>query len=320
MIHIFQLMDQVSETSIPVWIHGESGTGKELIARALHRNSSRRDKPFITENCSAIPENLLESELFGYKKGAFTHADRDRIGLLEAASGGTLFLDEVADMSPAMQTKLLRVLQEGEIRPLGSHKKVKIDVRLVTASNLDLEQLANQGKFRQDLFFRINGITIHLPPLRHRTEDIPLLTNYFIQKLSRDLKVPPAEIGDEAFSLLMRHPWPGNIRQLEGVLRNALLFARGRPITPEFLPLPKEEDRKGRTGGPARSAAVSVKSEEKQLIVEALRRARMDKEAAAKDLGIGLRTLYTKMDLHKIPKKKAVLRRFLGLEGNSGKK
>lgn len=313
MIRIFQVMDQVSETSIPVWIHGESGTGKELIARALHRNSPRRDKPFVSENCSAIPENLLESELFGYKKGAFTHADRDRIGLLEAAHGGTLFLDEVADMSPGMQAKLLRVLQEGEIRPLGSQKKVKIDVRLVTASNLDLEQLANQGKFRQDLFFRINGITLHLPPLRRRKEDIPLLVNYFIQRLSRDLKVPVAEVDDEAFALLLRHPWPGNIRQLEGVIRNALLFARGRMITPDLLPLAKEgakdEGEKGTS-----DSGVPEKSEEKHLIMEALRRARMDKEAAAKDLGIGLRTLYTKMDLHKIPKKKAVLAKFLGLE------
>ncbi|MCE9624271.1 MAG: sigma 54-interacting transcriptional regulator [Deltaproteobacteria bacterium] len=320
MIHIFQVMDQVSETSIPVWIHGESGTGKELIARALHRNSPRRDKPFITENCSAIPENLLESELFGYKKGAFTHADRDRIGLMEAANGGTLFLDEVADMSPAMQAKLLRVLQEGEIRPLGSQKKVKIDVRLVTASNLDLEQLANQGKFRQDLFFRINGITLHLPPLRHRKEDIPLLANFFIHKLSRELKVPTTEIGDEAFSLLMRHPWPGNIRQLESALRNALLFARGRTITPEFLSLPKELSREESSATGIHSGSASIKSEEKQLIVEALRRSRMNKEKAAKDLGIGLRTLYTKMGLHKIPKKRALLQRFLGLEGGSGKK
>ncbi|MCC6273698.1 MAG: sigma 54-interacting transcriptional regulator [Deltaproteobacteria bacterium] len=313
MIRIFQVMDQVSETSIPVWIHGESGTGKELIARALHRNSPRRDKPFVSENCSAIPENLLESELFGYKKGAFTHADRDRIGLLEAAHGGTLFLDEVADMSPGMQAKLLRVLQEGEIRPLGSQKKVKIDVRLVAVSNLDLEQLANQGKFRQDLFFRINGITLHLPPLRRRKEDIPLLVNYFLQKLSRELKVPAAEIGDEAFALLMRHPWPGNIRQLEGVIRNALLFARGRTITPELLPLAKEGAKEEGVKGAA-DASVPETAEEKHLIMEALRRARMDKETAAKDLGIGLRTLYTKMDLHRIPKKKAVLIKFLGLE------
>src|SRR4026209_1641191 len=173
MMKVLERLDHVSETAIPVWILGESGTGKELVARSLHVNSPRKDKAFVAENVSAIPETLLESELFGHKKGSFTHADRDRVGLFEQATGGTLFLDEVADMSLAMQAKLLRVLQEGEVRPVGASKKVKIDVRLVTASNRDLERMVSEGKFRQDLFFRINGLTIKLPPLRERKADIP---------------------------------------------------------------------------------------------------------------------------------------------------
>ncbi len=312
MMEVFHLLDHVTETPIPVWILGESGTGKELIARSLHFNSGRKPKPFLAVNCSAIPENLLESELFGHKKGAFTHADRDRVGLFEQANGGTLFLDEVADMSPSMQVKLLRVLQEGEIRPLGASKSVKVDVRLVTASNKDLEKLVEEEKFRQDLFFRINGLTIRLPPLRERREDIPLLVNHFLEKISRDFKLPVSEVSDEAFEVLLQHPWPGNIRQLESVLRNALLFARGRPISPAFLSIAKP------AAGAELPTAGGEKGAERQLILEALRRARMDKQAAAKDLGISLRSLYMRMDRHRIPKGKAVLAKYLGLKLNAG--
>ncbi|MCC6273297.1 MAG: sigma 54-interacting transcriptional regulator [Deltaproteobacteria bacterium] len=308
MMEVFHLLDHVTETPIPVWILGESGTGKELIARSLHFNSGRKPKPFLAVNCSAIPENLLESELFGHKRGAFTHADRDRVGLFEQANGGTLFLDEVADMSPSMQVKLLRVLQEGEVRPLGAAKSVKIDVRLVTASNKDLEKLVEEEKFRQDLFFRINGLTIRLPPLRERREDIPLLVNHFIEKISRDFQLPLSEVSDEAFEVLLQQPWPGNIRQLEAVLRNALLFARGRPITPAFLSIAKP------AAGAELPATGGEKGAERQLILEALRRARMDKLAAAKDLGISLRSLYMRMDRYRIPKGKAVLAKYLGLK------
>lgn len=312
MMEVFHMLDHVIDTPIPVWILGESGTGKELIARSLHFQGARKSKPFLAVNCSAIPETLLESELFGHKRGAFTHADRDRVGLFEQANGGTLFLDEVADMSLSMQVKLLRVLQEGEVRPLGAAKSVKVDVRLVTASNKDLEKLVEEEKFRQDLFFRINGITIRLPALRDRREDIPLLVNHLIEKISRDFKLPPAELSDETFEALLGHPWPGNIRQLEAVLRNALLFAKGRTITPAFLSIARPP-----VGSESSAGVGDDKNTERQLIVEALRRARMDKVAAAQDLGISLRSLYMRMERHRIPKSKAVLAKYLGLKAKA---
>jgi len=315
MMEVFNLLDNVIDTMIPVWIHGESGTGKELVARSLHFNSSRKAGPFVAQNCSAIPEALLESELFGHKKGAFTHADRDRSGLFEQASGGTLFLDEVADMSLSMQVKLLRVLQDSEVRPLGSNKSTKVDVRLVTASNKNLEKLVEEEKFRQDLFFRINGITIPLPPLRDRREDIPLLVNYLLKKISRDFKLKPSEVSDKAYQKLVDYPWPGNIRQLEAVLRNALLFAKGRTITPEFLSITKGPPTAG-TSVKA-NAALPVggeRREERQLILESLRKNKMNKRLAAEDLGISLRSLYMRMARHGIPKSKPVLAKFLGLK------
>ncbi|HKX12553.1 MAG TPA: sigma-54-dependent Fis family transcriptional regulator, partial [bacterium] len=312
MMQVFQWLDHVTETSIPVWIFGESGTGKELIARSLHFNSARKSSPFVTENVSAIPETLLESELFGHKRGAFTHADRDRIGLFEQANGGTLFLDEVADMPLGMQAKLLRVLQEGEVRPLGASKKVKVDVRLVTASNRDLAQMVKEEKFRQDLFFRINGMTLKLPPLRERREDIPILATHLIKKIARDFGLQTSEIGDAAYQRLLGHSWPGNIRELENVLRNALLFAKGRLLEPAHLILASVAPEG--TGGRQAAAAISEESSaERELIVETLRRHRMDKEAAAEELGISLRTLYSRMERLKIPKKKTVLAKVLGL-------
>lgn len=312
MMEVFRLLDHVSDTAIPVWIRGESGTGKELVARSLHVNSSRKGKPYVSENCSAIPENLLESELFGHKKGAFTHADKDRIGLFQQANGGTLFLDEVADMSPGMQVKLLRALQEGEVRPLGSNQTVKVDVRLVTASNKDLAKMVESGKFRQDLFFRINGMTIPLPPLRERKEDIPLLVTHLAEKISRDFKLKPSEVTDEAYEAMMKHSWPGNIRELEAVLRNALLFAKGRPLTPALLAFGMAATE----GAPAPEAGASreERSEERRLIVESLRKHRMNKRNAAKEIGISIRSFYMRMDRHKIPKNKAVLKKFLGLK------
>ncbi|HEX5037298.1 MAG TPA: sigma 54-interacting transcriptional regulator, partial [bacterium] len=307
MMKVFEVLDHVTETAIPVWIHGESGTGKELVARSLHHNSARKDGPFVAENVSTIPETLLESELFGHKKGAFTHADRDRAGLFEQADGGTLFLDEVADMSLAMQAKLLRVLQDGEVRPVGSSKKVKVDVRLVSASNRDLNDLAAAGKFRQDLLFRINGLTIQLPPLRDRKEDIPLLAAHLVRKISRESGLSASEIADDALELLLKRDWPGNIRELESKLRNALLFAKGRPITRKLL-----ASQEAVFGGAETKSAVPARKREEDLaerrmIIEALRRHGLDKEKAAEELGISLRNLYTRMDRHGIPKKKTVL-------------
>ncbi|HEX5036390.1 MAG TPA: sigma 54-interacting transcriptional regulator [bacterium] len=319
-LKVFELLDHVSETAIPVWILGESGTGKELVARSLHVNSPRKNGPFVAENVSAIPETLLESELFGHKKGSFTHADRDRVGLFEQASGGTLFLDEIADMSLAMQAKLLRVLQEGEVRPVGSSKKVKVDVRLVSASNRDLARMVKDGKFRQDLFFRINGLTIKLPPLRERKEDIPLLADHFLKKISKEFGLASAELTEDGLQVLLRHHWSGNIRELEAALRNALLFAKGRPIDRKLL-LAQEDLSRSQESSAASSphsveteSSAPEESEEREMIVQALRRANMDKKIAAKELGISLRTLYSRMDWHRIPKKKTVLAKHVGLK------
>jgi len=311
MMQVFQLLDHVTATSIPVWIWGESGTGKELVARSLHENSPRKKGPFVSENCSAIPENLLESELFGHKRGAFTHADRDRIGLLEQASGGTLFLDEVADMSLGMQAKLLRAFQEGEIRPLGSGKKVKVDVRLVTASNRNLAQMVQEETFRQDLFFRINGLTVRLPPLRERKTDIPLLVEAFMKKLGKQFSLPPSEITEAAYQAMYQYSWPGNIRELESVVRNALLFAKGRPIGPELLAL-NFAAAAARPNLEAMAASSTPGTPgQKTKVLALLRSHGLDKEKVAEELGISLRSLYTWLEKWGVPKKKSLLARYL---------
>jgi len=317
MMKVFELLDHFTDTSVPVWIWGESGTGKELVARSLHKNSARKDGPFVAENVSVIPETLQESELFGHKKGAFTHADRDHAGLFEQANGGTLFLDEVADMSPALQSKLLRVLQEGELRPVGSAKKIQVDVRLVTASNRDLAGLAREGKFREDLLFRINGVTIKLPPLRDRKADLPLLMDHLIKKLARSSGAPESSLSDDALQLFLKWDWPGNIRELESVLRNALFLARGQPVTrklfqthADLFPFFRASPQKPVA---VESTASNERNAERQVIVDSLRRHQMDKKAVAAELGISLRNLYIRLEKCGIPKKKTVLASFLGL-------
>lgn len=222
MLKVFALIDKVAPSSVPVLIQGASGTGKELIASAIHMNSPRRDKEYVTENCAAIPETLLESELFGYKKGAFTGADRNKHGLFVAADGGTLFLDEIGDMSLNMQKKLLRVLQNGEIRPVGSNDVIHVDVRLLSASNKNLREMVGRKQFREDLFFRLNTITLELPPLRDRALDIPALAAHFIDKVSGEMGVEPAPLSKKALEALQRYRWPGNIRELENEMRRCL--------------------------------------------------------------------------------------------------
>jgi len=310
MMKVFELMDHVTETSIPVWIHGESGTGKELIARLLHSNSPRKNASFVAENVSAIPETLLESELFGHKKGSFTHADRDRVGLFEQASGGTLFLDEVADMSLAMQAKLLRVLQEGEIRPVGASKTVKVDVRLVSASNRDLAQMVREGKFRQDLFFRINGLTIRLPPLRERKGDLPLLIEHLSARVAKAYGLPKSDLDDGALDAFLRHDWMGNVRELEAVLRNLILFAKGRTITRELIEQHPELFPPAHSPAPdaeARSAPSEQNAREQGAILAALKKNGLDKKKAADDLGMALRTLYLRLEQLGLPTKKRLL-------------
>ena len=236
MLAVFDLIAKVAPSDVPVLIHGETGTGKELVARALHENSRRKSKPLLAENCAAVPENLLESELFGHKRGSFTGAVADRAGHFVAADGGTVFLDEIGDMPLAMQSKLLRVLQEGEVRPVGSNKTLRVDVRVVAASHKDLAAMCRTGAFRQDLYFRLNVITIALPPLRDRTGDVPHLVRFVLgrvaEEIGRELSIAP-----DALRALERWRWPGNVRELENVLRRAAVFSRGE-ISLADLPAP----------------------------------------------------------------------------------
>ena len=235
---LHELLAKVAPSDVSVLIHGETGTGKELVARALHEHSPRRTKAFLAENCAAVPANLLESELFGHKKGSFTGAIADRAGHFVVADGGTVFLDEIGDMPLAMQAKLLRVLQEGEVRPVGSNKTQKVNVRVVAATNKDLPAMCRQGTFREDLYFRLNVVTLVLPPLRERKGDVAHLARFFLERLSAELG---REIGlsPAALVLLERWRWPGNVRELENVMRRAAVFAR-EEVTPSGLPAPMQ--------------------------------------------------------------------------------
>jgi transcriptional regulator with GAF, ATPase, and Fis domain len=223
---VFDLIARVAPSHVSVLVQGETGTGKELVARALHQQSPRRAKPFLAENCAAVPANLLESELFGHTKGSFTGAISDRAGHFVAADGGTVFLDEIGDMPLAMQSKLLRVLQEGEVRPVGSNKTLHVDVRIVAASNKDLTEMVRARTFREDLFFRLNVITIRLPPLRERRSDVRLLARAFTAKAETEVGRRVA-LSEEALDALERWDWPGNVRELENVIRRASVFAKG---------------------------------------------------------------------------------------------
>ena len=236
MQEVFKSIGRVAPQNVTVLIHGESGTGKELVARAIYHHSRRSDKPFLAVNCAAIPDALLESELFGHEKGSFTSADQRRIGKFEQCSGGTIFLDEVGDMSPLVQSKVLRLLQEQRFERVGGTQTIQTDVRIITATNRDLKQSAADGKFREDLYYRLNGFTIKLPPLRERGDDILLLLQHCLRKLGRELGKDVHGVAPEALDLLMHYPWPGNVRELEAVIRQSLLQTNGSVILPEFLP------------------------------------------------------------------------------------
>jgi len=230
MHHIFEIIEQVADTPSTVLITGESGTGKELVAKALHEQSSRKNNPFIKINCAAIPKTLMESELFGYEKGAFTGATSSKPGRFELADGGTLFLDEIGEIPVEMQVKLLRAIQESEFERVGGLKTIKVDVRLITATNRDLEAEIGRGNFREDLFYRLNVVPLQIPPLRKRAGDIPLLVNHIIKKFNERLKKSITGIADDALVALERYPWPGNIRELENVLERTILFCKGGHI------------------------------------------------------------------------------------------
>ncbi|MDL1970881.1 MAG: sigma-54 dependent transcriptional regulator [Candidatus Desulfofervidaceae bacterium] len=236
MQEVFDLIRKVAKTKATVLITGESGTGKELVAKAIHYNSPRREKPFISVNCAALTETLLESELFGHEKGSFTGAIALRKGRFELADEGTLFLDEVSEMSPSLQVKLLRVLQEREFERVGGTKTIKINVRIIAASNRDLREEVESGRFREDLFYRLNVVHIHLPPLRKRGDDIPLLVAHFLRKYAKEVGAKEVKISPEALNLIYNYSWPGNVRELENAIERAVILSSGQEIKPEHLP------------------------------------------------------------------------------------
>ncbi len=296
MQRVVQTARQVAASDIPVLIMGESGTGKELIARAIHNNSRRRKNRLVTLNCAGLSESILEDELFGHVKGAFTGAQGDRAGRFEHADGGTLFMDEIGDMPSAMQAKLLRVLENGEIVRLGSNEPIQVDVRLISATNRKLEELVAERQFREDLYFRIKGATILLPPLRERREDIPLLIHFFVQQASEKYGKHIEGIEPEAQQVLMSYAWPGNVRQLRNVIENMVVLSPPEKklgldsLPPEIRPASGEIP-----GGMNNLVGISITQAEKELIRNTLKLVNGNREQAAKILGIGERTLYRKI-------------------------
>lgn len=297
---IYTLIEAISDTTATVLINGESGTGKRLIAHALHTcNQKVQGKPFIEVSCGALTETLLESELFGHVKGAFTGAIKDRMGRFELANQGTIFLDEIDAFSPSLQVKLLRVLQEGEFERVGDTKTIKVNVRIIAASNQKLQDLIAQGKFRNDLYYRLNIINIELPPLRQRKEDIPLLVNELINKHSKQLSKKVEGVSQEALLLLTEYDWPGNIRELENVIERGIILSKGPIITPEdfpeFLNNPKGEEVAAHNNASFKLKE-ALESPEKELILKALNSVGWNRNEAARILGINRTTLYKKMN------------------------
>ena len=293
MQEIFAILPQIAASESTVLIEGESGTGKELVARAIHDLSPRTKKPFVAVNCGALPDTLLESELFGYKAGAFTGADRDKPGRFAAARGGTLFLDEIADVSPALQVRLLRVLQERCYEPLGSNATQKSDVRIVAASNRPLQTAVDQGHFRKDLFYRINVVRIELPPLRERTEDVPLLVDHFIGRLDRLQNKDITGISPEVMTILASHDYPGNVRELENIIEHAFVLCPAGQIDVQHLPRQIQPLVAGHSPTPL--PGKTIEEMEKWIILEALKRNHWNRKATATELGIHKSTLYRKI-------------------------
>jgi DNA-binding NtrC family response regulator len=297
---VFETVAQVSDLPANLLIEGESGTGKEIIARAIHSNSSRASGPFVPVNCAAIPENLLESELFGYVRGAFTDARKDRRGLFQEAGGGVLFLDEIGEMPLPLQAKLLRVLEDKEVRPLGANQGEKIDTRVISAINRNLEESVRAGGFRQDLFYRLNVIRIALPPLRDRREDIPLLVNHFIEKFAPDSKRQVIGIQTDALAALKSHEWPGNIRELEHVIERAVLLGRGAMIGMEDLPPHLVARGEGAfVVNQALAKQLTLDELEREYIGRVLESTHGNKTEAARILGVDRTTLYRKLEEYK---------------------
>lgn len=299
MREVIRQLTLAADSDVTVYVGGESGTGKELAANAIHNKSARRAKPFIAINCSAIPETLLESELFGHVKGAFTDAISDKLGVFEAAEGGTLFLDEIGDISPAIQVKLLRVLQEREIRRVGEMRTRPVNVRLITASHRDLKRLVVQGGIREDFFYRIHVFAIRLPPLRERREDIPLLVQHFIDQLGQQRSQPIEGISREALQLLMDYHWPGNVRQLRNAIEHACVTTAGDRIS--YLDLPPElRDPHSHSLASVADDLSRKEVEERERIIDALRQTGGNRTKAAELLGVSRVTLWKKMGRYAI--------------------
>ncbi len=290
MLRIFDILPSIAESDSTVLIEGETGTGKELIARALHNLSARKDKPFVAVNCGALPDTLLESELFGYKAGAFTDARKDKPGRFAMAETGTIFLDEIADVSPALQVRLLRIIQERTYEPLGATESVPADVRIIAASNKNLENLVQSGEFREDLYYRINVILITLPPFRERKEDIPMLVDHFIRRLSNLKKKLIAGISPHALAVLMNHDYPGNIRELENIIERAFVLCQGTTIDVNDLP----DNIRPRDERPSVKIS-SMDDIEVAYITEALKRNSWNRKKTAEELGMHKTTLWRKM-------------------------
>jgi two-component system response regulator HydG len=302
MLAVQRAVEKVAASDTTVFVAGESGTGKELVARAIHRLSRRVAGPFVKVNCGALTETLLESELFGHEKGAFTGAIKQKLGRFELADGGTLFLDEVGDVTPAMQVKLLRALQEQEFERVGGEHPVKVDVRVVSATNKDLEREVASGRFRQDLFFRLHVLPVKLPPLRERREDIPLLVHHFVAKLAPKTNPRVRAVSDAALGRIMAYHWPGNVRELENAIEQALVFAEGDEIAPAALPQflhgGAEEDK---LDVPREMSLPEILDDlERQLILKAYAKAEKVKTETARLLGIKTSALYYKLEKYKI--------------------
>ena len=301
MEQVLELLRKVATSQSAVLITGESGTGKELVARAIHRLSTRADGPLTDINCAAIQENLLESELFGHERGAFTGAMTRKLGLFELADGGTLFLDEIAELAPRLQSKLLRALEGGEFFRVGGTQKVSTDIRLLAASNRDLDQEVNDGRFREDLYYRINTLTIHIPPLRERPEDIPVLARYFLKMLAATAAVP--DLTDETIASLVQYSWPGNVRELRNVMERLAILRAGEDIRPEDLPRDFGAGRRpDGSGAPLVGQPISLEELERAHIQAVLQRESWHQGRAADTLGISAKTLYRKIRTYGLEK------------------
>lgn len=300
MQRIMEVVKRIAPSDATILITGESGTGKELIAQAIHKNSLRYDAPFVTVNCGALPDTLLESELFGHTRGSFTGAIRDKDGLFKVASKGTLFLDEIAEMSPALQVKLLRALQEREVLPIGATKPLKVDVRVIAATNADIEKKQKSGEFRSDLYYRLAVIPVHLAPLRERKEDIPTLVNYFLEHSCQRNELPIKGISPEAMKLILAYPWPGNVRELENTIERAVILTESDKVIPDVLPGKIHSSSSSSFQWNISRESLTLEEIEKDYLLQVLEETGWQKKRASEILGIDPSTIYRKLQRYGI--------------------